>query len=329
MSHNVLSVEIEHTRYKTLLDDRKRVDGSVRLTTIQAHQNRAVISVYHERQGKRSPITDFEFIPPRGTSEEFPDLRLEGSWTGKNHAHLRLFHNGRLYAERSVRLAGRSLLPVAIPLGLLLLLGGLWLMWPSPPTETEARSRTATRGAPVAGEAATESPRTRPPDARPDQPVDEPPAAPRAEPPAAPPAEQPPAATEAPATVTPESPEPGISEPREYELVVYFRPDSAQITAHAAQELRAFAAQLPTTPATYSRISGHAALAGPPAGRLPLSRQRAEAVSAKLLTAGVQLGSDVQVRGFGAEQPLTRNPELQDENRRVEVELRYPPSNRR
>ncbi|MFN2311843.1 MAG: hypothetical protein ABR590_07280, partial [Spirochaetia bacterium] len=77
MSHNRLTVEIEHTRYKTLLDDRNRADGSVRLTTIQPHQHRAVISVYHERQGKRSLITDFEFIPTRGNSQEFPDLRLE------------------------------------------------------------------------------------------------------------------------------------------------------------------------------------------------------------------------------------------------------------
>ncbi|MFN2311778.1 MAG: OmpA family protein, partial [Spirochaetia bacterium] len=119
------------------------------------------------------------------------------------------------------------------------------------------------------------------------------------------------------------------AKPREYRLVVYFRPDSAEITADAGQELRDFAAQLPDIAATRSRISGHTAIAGPPAGRLPLSRRRAEAVSAELLTSGVQFGSDVQIRGFGGREPVTRNPELQDNNRRVEVNLRYPPSNLR
>ncbi len=343
MSHNVLSVEIEHSRYKALLDNQNRVDGSVRLTTIQPRQHRAVISVYHERQGKRSPITDFEFIPPRGTSEEFPDLRLEGSWTGRNRAHLRLFYNGRLYAERDVRLPGLSPLLVAIPLIVLVLLGGLWIMWPSSSPDAELRGRTGARETPAQSAepapARTVTPRA---DTTP-APRPAPTATPAAPPTAPPPAEPSdtatppttPAAPSAPATTptTPGAPSdtaaPEIAEPREYQLVVYFRADSARITELAAQELREFAARLPDSPATQTRISGHAALAGPPAGRLPLSRQRAEAVSAALLTAGVEFGSDVQVRGYGAELPLTRNPELQDNNRRVEVELTYPPSNRR
>lgn len=319
MSHNILTVEIEHSRYKTLLDDYDRVDGSVKLTTIQPHQHRAVISVYHERQGKRSPITDFEFIPPRGTSQEFPDLRLEGSWTGRNRAHLKLFYNGRLYAERDVRLPGVSPLAVAIPLVVLLVLGGVWLMWPSPPSDTARELRTLTRETPAQAAELPPATDARPP-ATPTEPT-EPPDTPSAEPPAS----DPPPTTPPPEVTASSEAEP--AQPREYKLVVYFRADSARITPTAVQELRDFAAGLPDMPAVFSRISGHAALAGPPRGRLPLSRQRAEAVSAALLTSGVEFGADVQVRGFGAEQPLTRNPQLQDNNRRVEVELRYPPVN--
>jgi len=319
MSHNILSVEIEHSRYKTLLDDHNRVDSSVRLTTIQPHQHRAVISVYHERQGKRSPITDFEFIPPRGTSQEFPDLRLEGSWTGRSRAHLKLFYNGRLYAERDVRLPGLSPLLVAIPLIALVLLGGLWIVWPSPSSDADLRGRTVARESPARTVESTPA-RTAAPAA---------PAAPRADTTPAPPAA--PAETQAPTTpATPsDTAAPETAEPREYKLVVYFRADSARVTELAEQELREFAARLPDIPATHSRISGHTALAGPPAGRLPLSRQRSEVVSAALLTAGVEFGSDVQVRGYGSERPLTLNPELQDNNRRVEVELRYPPESNR
>lgn len=323
MAHNLLTVEIEHTRYSPLLDDRTRSPGSVRLTTIEPRQQRAVICVHHERARKRTLVTDFEVIVPRDSQREFPIIRLDGTWTGRRRAHLQLYFEDKLYAERHVRIPGMSRLLLLVPLVVLLVLGGLWLNRPSTPApRAEAHEQTLRREAPA--QAPVPAPQAAPAQRAPAVTAEEPPAAaPAPQAATTPPSPQPSAAPQPSAVAPAPAPAP---EPVEHTLTVYFRPDSARLTAVTTAQLNRLVEALPPTPALRTRISGHTAIAGPEAGRRPLSRERAENVSAQLLTMGVEFGPDVQVRGYGSEQPLTHDPDAQDENRRVELLLVFPPA---
>ena len=68
-------------------------------------------------------------------------------------------------------------------------------------------------------------------------------------------------------------------------------------------------------------ITGHTALAGTERGRYDLSEQRARTVYRYLQTAGWDAAGEVLVRGVGGEAPVTRDPERQELNRRVEIEV--------
>ena len=111
---------------------------------------------------------------------------------------------------------------------------------------------------------------------------------------------------------------------------VYFRPNDPRLTTETQAALDALIPTLrrrinsdQTEAQSVSlRINGHCAIAGSEAGRLELSRQRAENVWAYLEDQGVPEAEELTVRGFGAWQTLTRDPDNQDANRRVEILLR-------
>jgi outer membrane protein OmpA-like peptidoglycan-associated protein len=100
---------------------------------------------------------------------------------------------------------------------------------------------------------------------------------------------------------------------------VYFPPDSAELTAPAKAELDAILHVLSRNAGKPVAIVGHCALFGTEQGRIELSEARARHVRRYLLDAGWQPAKDPATRGVGAAEPLTREPDGQAKNRRVEL----------
>ncbi|MFP4205665.1 MAG: OmpA family protein, partial [Spirochaetaceae bacterium] len=125
----------------------------------------------------------------------------------------------------------------------------------------------------------------------------------------------------------PADPEPATPSPREW--TVYFRPDSPELTEPTREELAGIAEELAAAEETAESnterevdIVGHTALAGTEQGRYGLSRERARNVYEYLLSEGWEPAGEVAVRGVGGEEPVTRDPDEQQRNRRVEISLR-------
>ncbi len=94
------------------------------------------------------------------------------------------------------------------------------------------------------------------------------------------------------------------------------------LTSRARTRLSEIAERLEDYPGEVTvSITGHTALAGTERGRYDLSEQRARTVYRYLQTAGWDAAGEVLVRGIGGEAPVTRDPERQELNRRVEIEV--------
>lgn len=99
---------------------------------------------------------------------------------------------------------------------------------------------------------------------------------------------------------------------------VYFSPDSARLNSRTREELERLAALVTTN---YDiLIEGHCAEYGTERGRLALSATRAQNV-ADFLAERIQNGSRIQTAGLGSSRPVTRDPDLQELNRRVEISM--------
>ncbi len=102
-------------------------------------------------------------------------------------------------------------------------------------------------------------------------------------------------------------------------LTVYFQPDSAELSGNARSELQVFAMDL--LPGSQIVIEGHVAPFGSEGGRKALSKMRADAVAAYILSLRPEF-TELESRGYGADRPATRNPDRQDLNRRVVVSIK-------
>lgn len=103
-------------------------------------------------------------------------------------------------------------------------------------------------------------------------------------------------------------------------LQLSFQSGSARLTRQSAADASVFAKAL-MTPALANmrfRIEGHTDSAGSRAYNLRLSRERAEAVVAYLVKAGVKRGRLV-AQGYGFERPMEGRPASDPRNRRVEA----------
>jgi outer membrane protein OmpA-like peptidoglycan-associated protein len=100
---------------------------------------------------------------------------------------------------------------------------------------------------------------------------------------------------------------------------ISFPPDSAELTAQAKAELDTILQVLSRNPGKPIAIVGHCALFGTEQGRIELSRARARQVLRYLLDSGWQPAEDPTSRGIGAAEPITRDPDEQARNRRVEL----------
>jgi outer membrane protein OmpA-like peptidoglycan-associated protein len=225
----------------------------------------------------------------------------------------RLYRDERVDVRRHLRRRGPAV--AAAGVAVLLLAAAAYLLFvgigpqemPVPRTGGETGAAEEPRGAePAEADAAEAAP------AEPDAPATD----------AAAPADE--SAADAAPAPEPEStaeppPEPETAaEPAERS--VYFTPDSPVLTPQARERLTEIADRLSTYDEdTVIRIIGHTALAGTERGRYDLSLQRAENVFAFLESAGWQPQQDLTVQGVGGDEPVTRDPERQELNRRVEI----------
>jgi outer membrane protein OmpA-like peptidoglycan-associated protein len=104
---------------------------------------------------------------------------------------------------------------------------------------------------------------------------------------------------------------------------IQFLPDSVRLTAGEMVKLREISAILLRYPGRNILVGGHTAMAGTEAGRLQISRERAQAVADFLIALEVRRPGNITVRGYGAARPLGDNATEAGQaiNRRVEITL--------
>lgn len=105
--------------------------------------------------------------------------------------------------------------------------------------------------------------------------------------------------------------------------LVYFEPNSAQITPQADQELRRLASTIHEIGQPRITVTGHTALWGTPESCQLLSEERARAVKRRLTELTDTDPTDIAARGVGAEEPMGDNTTMagRSRNRRVEIDV--------
>jgi outer membrane protein OmpA-like peptidoglycan-associated protein len=103
------------------------------------------------------------------------------------------------------------------------------------------------------------------------------------------------------------------------ETVIYFQPDSANLTVAGREKLSQLLPELRQVPGNRVIIAGHCALYGTEQGRMDLSADRARAVYSYLQQQGWSPNRDPQLQWYGGKQPVTTARDEQQLNRRVEI----------
>ncbi|WP_210515239.1 OmpA family protein [Hymenobacter terricola] len=127
----------------------------------------------------------------------------------------------------------------------------------------------------------------------------------------------PPVATVRPDTVRPAPAAPLLTTTPVVLPTVLFRVGKPELLPEAGPALDRLAAELKDRPTLQLRVSGHADRVGEPDKNQVLSEQRAEAVKAYLVKAGIA-AERISTVGYGDTHPLYPSPDVR--NRRVEVE---------
>lgn len=113
---------------------------------------------------------------------------------------------------------------------------------------------------------------------------------------------------------------PSVTE-QEQEQVIYFLPDDPRLTVQAEERLESIAREIGSWNDLSITIRGHTALSGTEEGRLDLSRRRAENSAARIIEAGDIDPARITTEWYGAARLITREPEAQHLNRRVEIRV--------
>lgn len=344
-----LGVEIDNRRIAPFMTLRRGAEGTIDLATIERGQKRAIAKLFVVRGETRHELgaMDVRNLPA------FPNrralLRLRCAVGSGGELRVKLDVEGRLYREErfNVRRYLSSRIPVVAVAALALLIpigvGLYFFLFAAPRSGEPARPEPAGADAEAPSAAVTEA---EAPDAAGAEAAEEaeigaqaPPAEGATQPPdtAAPTATDPPATTEdepkpaaedhaeeqAPAPADTVDP-PAAVEPAEW--TVYFTPDSPELIPQTRSRLGEIAQRLSQLDDDeVVTIVGHTALAGTEQGRVGLSRERARNVYEYLQAQGWQPQEEVTVRGIGGRNPVTRDPEQQGLNRRVEIRVARAP----
>lgn len=103
--------------------------------------------------------------------------------------------------------------------------------------------------------------------------------------------------------------------------VVYFFPNNTRIPPESEETLRKILVYLLENPDLNVKLMGHCAIAGTEAGRREISEQRAKNVEEWFRRNGWKPTTTPEVLGQASLSPLTRDPDEQEINRRVEIEF--------
>ncbi|MDC7221482.1 MAG: OmpA family protein [Spirochaetales bacterium] len=118
-----------------------------------------------------------------------------------------------------------------------------------------------------------------------------------------------------------EIPSPDFSLVDKGDLLLHFSPNNSDLDDESIESLKNVLSFLLEYPSLNVSITGHCAIAGTEAGRREISVQRAKNVETWLKAGGWKPEVPPIVRGEAGDYPLTRDPEDQEINRRVEIEL--------
>jgi outer membrane protein OmpA-like peptidoglycan-associated protein len=315
-----IAVEIENRTLVPIMGlSTGATERTVPLTTLADNQRRALVNVYlvHGADGDRTFLKQFDLdnLPPRPARQQ--RFFFTCAYDGRYRLQCRLSVDGEVRASDSVDLKphfrGRKRATAVGGILLVLLVAALL-------AALMLRGCRETTPAVQIPNTATPAPATEPPAAP--APSAEPPAAqPPATPPTPPAATHPPDQRAAPGTDPVES-EVVTLQPVTRELVIYFFPDDPRLTEQSREQLRTLAGEISGWESVSIEVEGHCAPLGSEAGRVALSRGRAENSAAFLERTGLPAGTALSVSWHAGERPVTDDPDRQDLNRRVELSVR-------
>ncbi|MFO7850547.1 MAG: OmpA family protein [Spirochaetia bacterium] len=320
-----LVVEIEHNRYAKFLTLDNENSEELNLTTLVDNQRKADVKIYIVFEGKKQLFYSFSVSPIPGKRAGEPRLLLSGTFDGKHKVHLSLRVNGKHWASKDLSIkkytSRRKNLLLVFLLGLILVLAltaALFLRGCGPAEEEESPSSTYT------ADQSDDTTRT-------DEPSEEPQHEESSEEPSEDIRDEEPqektSQESAPETAERDSSDDqDTGEEQDPELIpedatIYFEPDLSSITPEAEEKLSRLAEELTEIPSAELKITGHCALYGTEQGRIELSRERARAVEDYLYKHGWSPETPPEVTGVGGREPLSKDPERQHLNRRVEISV--------
>lgn len=337
-------VEVEHVRYALLLDTEKGNRGQIDLTTLADNQKTAHVKIFLFENHEKTLIHTIKLhpLPPQPAG----DLRIICSARFTSNRYLEVgvrvgqktVHTGKVDVKKYRKRSRWWIIPVA-----LLLLGGIASAFiiasgrPSASNEeldgkTAAGAASARAGAggsgtpdtPAVEKSAEEAPAEEKTETAGSADVsgsgagtDRADTEGTAESPRAEITESAAAGQESPKTEQAE-PEPVISLSREQ---LYFLPESSVLLEQAKGKLQAIRRRVESENVRITAIEGHCALYGSEESREWLSEERAEAAYLYLRQIGTEFPEPPLVRGYGGQEPVTRDQQRQELNRRVEITI--------
>lgn len=321
--HAFIAIEIENSTLAPFLDlEKGKASKKVHLTTMVDNQRRAFVKVFLVMPGKKVLLKEFDLthLPPKPAGP--PRFVLQCVYDGGYFLTVELQVDGKPFGSERISLKAylrrRRFLPLLLAAAAAAALLAALLLLPrgcgraAGTAEEQPVSRTA-----VSASRPVEKPET---------PTATPAPAPKPEPatPPPPPASEPEPA--APVPVNSETASEAAADPAvekvSRELVIYFLPNDTSLTGEAERQLAGFADAISGWRSVSLTIEGHCALSGTGEGREELSRERAEKSAAFLVRTGAAAASSIRTAWYAGERPVTRDPDRQELNRRVEISAR-------
>jgi len=329
VSEKIVLVETEKTYYVGLLPLKKGASGTLNLTTITPYQKKAIIKLFIETNWEKKLLREIELknLPAR----EHPEILLQGNCNGATLS-LSVYLEGKFYTRSEVKLKEiktTRIFALAL-LGIVLVLLLIFLFFFGFPPGLPVTGGITSIGEAtqdIAGSSSEElaggKKEIKSPDGKENSTLGAGEIAKKEE-------------KKSPAPLAEETvnqKEEKTQAPMAGEIpapqkdIIYFKPDDPNLTPETMQYLKERILPVLKNYQGNARvvISGHCALYGTERGRMELSLKRAENVKNYLLQLGWNPEEEPQILGLGGKKPVTRNPDNQHLNRRVEIEIMVEP----